>query len=69
MPVELTFRDECAILTLNRPEALNALSFAILGEIGAAIDQAATSSARPNRHRGRTQSLLRRRRRKGTRRT
>jgi len=46
MPVELTFRDECAILTLNRPEALNALSFAILGEIGAAIDQAATSSAR-----------------------
>src|SRR6516162_2340206 len=46
MPVELTFRDECAILTLNRPEALNALSFAILGEIGAAIDQAAKSSAR-----------------------
>jgi len=46
MPVELIFRDECAILTLNRPEALNALSFAILGEIGAAIDQAATSSAR-----------------------
>ena len=46
MPVELTFRDDCAILTLNRPEALNALSFAILGEIGTAIDQAARSSAR-----------------------
>ena len=46
MPVELTFRDDCAILTLNRPEALNALSFAILGEIGAAIDQAAKSNAR-----------------------
>src|SRR3974377_839846 len=45
MPVELTFRDDCAILTLNRPEALNALSFAILGEIGAAIDQAAKSTA------------------------
>ena len=46
MPVELTFRDDCAILSLNRPEALNALSFAILGEIGAAIDQTAKSSAR-----------------------
>src|SRR3974377_46214 len=46
MPVELTFRDDCAILTLNRPEALNALSFAILDEIGAAIDQTAKSSAR-----------------------
>jgi enoyl-CoA hydratase len=46
MPVDLTFRDDCAILTLNRPEKLNALSFAILGEIGAAIDQTATSSAR-----------------------
>jgi enoyl-CoA hydratase len=46
MPVELTFRDDCAVLTLNRPEVLNALSFAILGEIGAAIDQAATSPAR-----------------------
>src|SRR3974377_660179 len=46
MPVEVTFRDDCAILTLNRPEALNALSFAILGDIGAAIDRAAKSSAR-----------------------
>ena len=46
MPVELTFRDDCAILTLNRPEALNALSFSILGEIGAAIDQAGQSKAR-----------------------
>jgi NAD(P)-dependent dehydrogenase (short-subunit alcohol dehydrogenase family) len=32
MPAELTFRDDCAVLTLNRPEALNALFFAILGE-------------------------------------
>ena len=46
MPVELSFRDDCAVLTLNRPEALNALSFAILGEIGAAIDAAGKSSAR-----------------------
>jgi enoyl-CoA hydratase len=46
MPVELTFRDDCAVLTLNRPEALNALSFAIIGEIGEAIDQAGRSQAR-----------------------
>jgi len=46
MPVELTYRDDCAILTLNRPEALNALSFSILDEIAASIDRAASSSAR-----------------------
>jgi len=46
MPVELSFRDECAVLVLNRPEALNALSFAILGDISEAIDQAARSTAR-----------------------
>jgi len=46
MPVELAFRDECAVLMLNRPEALNALSFAILGEIGVALDQVAGSQAR-----------------------
>jgi enoyl-CoA hydratase len=46
MAVELAFRDDCAILTLNRPEALNALSFAILGEIGTAIDSVAKSQAR-----------------------
>lgn len=47
MPVELSRRDDCAILTLNRPEALNALSFDILREIGAAIDEvAADRSAR-----------------------
>src|SRR5919202_3848759 len=46
MPVELTRRDEIAILTLNRPEALNALSFAILREIGAAFDEVASSDAR-----------------------
>lgn len=46
MPVELTTRDECAVLTLNRPEALNALSFAILREIGEAFDKVAKSPAR-----------------------
>jgi enoyl-CoA hydratase len=42
MTVELTRRDEFALLTLNRPEALNALSFAILAEISQALDEAAT---------------------------
>src|SRR5712671_6978937 len=42
MPVELTKRDDCALLRLNRPEALNALSFTILNEIAAAIDEVAT---------------------------
>ncbi|MEZ5649964.1 MAG: enoyl-CoA hydratase-related protein [Burkholderiaceae bacterium] len=41
MAVELKRDGDVAILTLNRPEALNALSFAILGEIGAAIDEVA----------------------------
>jgi enoyl-CoA hydratase len=39
MSVELIRRDELAILTLNRPEALNALSFAVLREIGEALDE------------------------------
>ena len=46
MGVELTRDEEFAILTLNRPEALNALSFQILREIGEALDEAARSDAR-----------------------
>ncbi|HEX2216098.1 MAG TPA: enoyl-CoA hydratase-related protein [Xanthobacteraceae bacterium] len=46
MAVELTYRDGCAVLTLNRPEALNALSFAILGDIRDAFDEVAQSKAR-----------------------
>ena len=46
MPVELTRQDEFAIITLNRPEALNALSFEIVGEIGDAIAEAGKSNAR-----------------------
>lgn len=42
MTVELTKHGDCALLTLNRPEALNALSFAILRDIGAALDDVAT---------------------------
>ena len=35
-----------AVLTLDRPEALNALSFSILGEIGTALDEVAQGDAR-----------------------
>lgn len=41
MSVELTRTGNVAVLTLNRPEALNALSFAILRQIGAAFDEVA----------------------------
>ena len=46
MSVELSTRDDCAILVLNRPEALNALSFDIIRRIGAAFDEVAASKAR-----------------------
>lgn len=46
MPVELTRHDELALITLNRPEALNALSFQIVRDIGAAIDEVSASDAR-----------------------
>lgn len=39
--VHLRRKDEFAVLTLDRAEALNALSFDILGQIGEAIDEAA----------------------------
>lgn len=41
MAVELTRNGDFAILRLNRPEALNALSFAIIRDIGAALDEVA----------------------------
>jgi len=37
MSVELTKLDNLALLRLNRPESLNALSFAILHEISSAL--------------------------------
>lgn len=46
MAIELTRQGTAAILTLNRPEALNALSFAILGELSSALDDVAASDAR-----------------------
>jgi len=46
MAVDLVFRDNAAVLTLNRPEALNALSMGIIREIGQALDEVGQSSAR-----------------------
>lgn len=46
MSVQLAYSDSLAFITLNRVEALNALSFDVLREIGAAIDDVAASKAR-----------------------
>ena len=46
MTVSVTRRDRLAIVQLDRPEALNALSFAILDELASAFDEVARSDAR-----------------------
>ena len=46
MAVQLTYRDNAAILTLDRPQALNALSFAVIASFDAALDDVAVSDAR-----------------------
>ncbi len=46
MSVELDVEDGLAFLTLNRPEALNALSFAILEELSDKLDEVRRSDAR-----------------------
>jgi enoyl-CoA hydratase len=46
MTVELKRIEQFVVLTLNRPEALNALSFALIGELGRAFDEVAGSGAR-----------------------
>ena len=46
MAIELTRVDEFVVLTLNRPEALNALSFSLIGDLGRALDEAAASGGR-----------------------
>lgn len=46
MVVALSRRDEAALITLNRPQALNALSFSIVDELGAVFDEVAKSDAR-----------------------
>ena len=46
MSVELHIDHGVALLTINRPQALNALSFAIIAEVAAALDAVAQSDAR-----------------------
>lgn len=46
MTVELTRVDEFALITLNRPAALNALSFALIHELALRLDEVAKSDAR-----------------------
>jgi enoyl-CoA hydratase len=44
--IELTRLEEFALITLNRPDALNALSFALIADLGRALDEVAHSDAR-----------------------
>jgi enoyl-CoA hydratase len=46
MPIELERVGECAVITVNRPDALNALTFTLIREIGAAVDHVSASDAR-----------------------
>ena len=46
MAIELTRVDEFALITLNRPDALNALSFSLIRDLGRAFDEVAASDAR-----------------------
>ena len=46
MSIELQRVQEFALVRLNRPDALNALSFSLLGDLAAAIDAAAKTDAR-----------------------
>lgn len=46
MAIQLTRIEEFALITLNRPDALNALSCALLGDLGRAIDEVAAGDAR-----------------------
>src|SRR3712207_4527573 len=44
--IELTRIEEFALITLNRPDALNALSFALIADLARAFDEVAQSDAR-----------------------
>jgi len=46
MSIELTRRDELAIIRLNRPDRLNALSMAMIGDLGRLLDEVERSDAR-----------------------
>ena len=44
--IEITYDEEFAVLTIRRPQALNALSFELIGQIGECIRHAGRSEAR-----------------------
>jgi enoyl-CoA hydratase len=46
MAIELSRVEEFALIRLNRPQALNALSFKLVGDLSRAIDEVAASGAR-----------------------
>src|SRR5258708_13296576 len=46
MAIHMRRIDELALITLDRPEALNALSFALLGDLNRQLDSIAESDAR-----------------------
>ena len=46
MAVELTHVEEFALIRLNRPDALNALSFSLIRDLGQVIDEVGASSVR-----------------------
>ncbi len=46
MAIELTRVEDFALITINRPEALNALSLALIRELGACFDEVAKSDTR-----------------------
>ncbi|WFP65562.1 MULTISPECIES: enoyl-CoA hydratase-related protein [unclassified Mesorhizobium] len=46
MSVTLDRKDDCAIVTLDRPGKLNALSFSLIAELDAVLDQAASMPVR-----------------------
>lgn len=46
MSIELSRIEEFALITLNRPDALNALSFALIADLGRVFDEVAKTDAR-----------------------
>jgi enoyl-CoA hydratase len=46
MAIELSRVEEFALIRINRPDALNALSFELVGDLAAAIDEVAAGDAR-----------------------
>ncbi|MBB3181101.1 enoyl-CoA hydratase/isomerase family protein [Variovorax sp. Sphag1AA] len=44
--IDLSYDEEFAVLTIRRPQALNALSFNLIGQIGDCVKQAGRSKAR-----------------------